>query len=96
MCRGRFPDTTRRAPGRLGPTSPKFLVAYPCDTSDDDGGDRPERYAGRRAPSAAEYLIEMGVTGEIDTKGVGQTDLRVPTPDEVEEQENRNVQIRIN
>ena len=50
----------------------------------------------RRALSVAEYLIELGVTGEIDTKGVGQTDLRVPTPDEVEEQENRNVQIRIN
>ena len=50
----------------------------------------------RRALSVAEYLLGMGVTGEIDTKGVGQTDLRVPTPDEVEEQENRNVQIRIN
>lgn len=50
----------------------------------------------QRALSVAEYLIEMGVTGEIDTRGVGQTDLRVPTPDEVEEQENRNVQIRIN
>jgi len=50
----------------------------------------------RRALSVAEYLIELGVTGEIDTSGKGQTDLRVPTPDEVAEQENRNVQIRIN
>jgi OOP family OmpA-OmpF porin len=50
----------------------------------------------RRAVSVAEYLTANGVTGEIDTEGVGQTDLRVPTPDEVEEQENRNVQIRIN
>ena len=49
----------------------------------------------RRALSVAEYLTGKGVTGEIDTKGVGQTDLRVPTPDEVAEQENRNVQTRI-
>lgn len=41
----------------------------------------------RRALSVTEYLGELGVTGE--------TDPRAPTPDEVAEQENQNVQIRI-
>jgi len=50
----------------------------------------------KRALSVSEYLTEKGITGTMDSSGKGQTDLRVPTPDEVEEQENRNVQIRIN
>ena len=49
-----------------------------------------------RAKSVAEYLKSKGITRGISTRGVGQTDLRVPTPDEVKEQENRNVQITIN
>lgn len=50
----------------------------------------------RRAVSVKDYLVVKGVTGEIVTSGKGETDPRVPTPDEVMEQENRNVQIRIN
>jgi OOP family OmpA-OmpF porin len=49
-----------------------------------------------RAMSVADFLKSKGITRGISTSGVGQTDLRVPTPDQVEEQENRNVQIRIN
>ena len=49
-----------------------------------------------RATSVADFLKGKGITRGISTSGVGQTDLRVPTPDQVEEQENRNVQIRIN
>ncbi len=49
-----------------------------------------------RAKSVADYLKGKGITRGISTSGVGQTDLRVPTPDEVAEQENRNVQITIN
>ena len=49
-----------------------------------------------RALSVSEYLTAKGVTGTMDSSGKGQTDLRVPTPDEVNEQENRRVEIRIN
>ena len=49
-----------------------------------------------RAMSVSDFLKSNGITRGISTSGVGQTDLRVPTPDQVEEQENRNVQIRIN
>ncbi len=50
----------------------------------------------KRADSVLEYLQSKGVTAEITATGVGESDPRVPTPDQVEEQENRNVQIRIN
>ncbi len=49
-----------------------------------------------RADSVRDYLKSKGVTAEISASGVGESDPRVPTPDQVEEQENRNVQIRIN
>ncbi len=49
-----------------------------------------------RADSVRDYLKGKGVTADISATGVGESDPRVPTPDQVEEQENRNVQIRIN
>jgi OOP family OmpA-OmpF porin len=49
-----------------------------------------------RASSVSEYLTAKGITGSMDGSGKGQTDLRVSTPDEVNEQENRRVEIRIN
>jgi OOP family OmpA-OmpF porin len=49
-----------------------------------------------RAISVSDYLKSKGVTAEIASSGKGEADPRVPTPDQVEEQENRNVQIRIN
>jgi OmpA-OmpF porin, OOP family len=49
-----------------------------------------------RANSAKSYLVQHGVAaGEIVTIGKGKTDLRVPTPDQVREQENRNVHIQL-
>ena len=42
------------------------------------------------------YLTGEGVTGSIAPSGKGESDPRVPTPDEVNEQENRRVEIRIN
>ena len=48
-----------------------------------------------RADSVRDYLKSKGVTAEISATGVGESDPRVPTPDQVAEQENRNVQIRI-
>jgi OOP family OmpA-OmpF porin len=49
-----------------------------------------------RASSVSGYLTGQGLTGSISTSGKGESDPRVPTPDEVEEQENRRVEIRIN
>ena len=49
-----------------------------------------------RAFSVVDYLKSKGIDSGFAASGAGQTDLRVPTPDEVEEQENRNVQIHIN
>ncbi len=48
-----------------------------------------------RADSVRDYLKSKGVDAEITASGVGESDPRVPTPDQVAEQENRNVQIRI-
>ena len=48
----------------------------------------------QRAGSAKAYLVQHGVpAANITTIGKGKTDLRVPTPDNVREQENRNVHV---
>jgi OOP family OmpA-OmpF porin len=49
-----------------------------------------------RASSVSDYLPGQGITGSISTSGKGESDPRVATPDEIEEQENRRVEIRIN
>ena len=49
-----------------------------------------------RAFAVQDYLQSKGVTANISTSGKGETDPRVPTPDQVMEQENRRVEIRIN
>ena len=49
-----------------------------------------------RALSVSDYLQGKGITHGISTSGKGESDPRVPTPDEVNEQENRRVEIRIN
>jgi OOP family OmpA-OmpF porin len=50
----------------------------------------------KRAASAKTYLVQHGISaGEMTTVGKGKTDLRVPTPDNVREQENRNVHIEL-
>ncbi len=54
----------------------------------------------RRAMSVRDYLTKnmasQGMTQSISTIGKGETDPRVPTPDDMREQENRRVEIRIN
>jgi outer membrane protein OmpA-like peptidoglycan-associated protein len=50
----------------------------------------------KRAEAAAMYMVEHGVPTNIITQiGKGKTDLRVPTPDNVKNQENRNVHIEL-
>lgn len=50
----------------------------------------------RRATAVKQFLINAGVPGlGVSTSGRGESDPRVPTPDGVIEQENRNVQIRL-
>lgn len=54
------------------------------------------RLSQERAQSAKNYLVQHGVpAGSIVTIGKGKTDLRVPTPDNVREQENRNVHVEL-
>lgn len=54
------------------------------------------RLSQERAQSAESYLAQHGVpAGAIVTIGKGKTDLRVPTPDNVREQENRNVHVEL-
>jgi len=54
------------------------------------------RLSQERALSAKQYLAQHGVpAAEITTIGKGKTDLRVKTPDQVREQENRNVHIEL-
>jgi outer membrane protein OmpA-like peptidoglycan-associated protein len=49
-----------------------------------------------RAASAKNYMVQHGVpAASITTVGKGKTDLRVATPDQVREQENRNVHIEL-
>jgi OOP family OmpA-OmpF porin len=49
-----------------------------------------------RADSVRDYLEGLGLTVTMSTGGKGEHDLRVPTPDGVEEQENRRAEVRIN
>lgn len=50
----------------------------------------------KRAQSAKQYLIQRGVPANIiTTVGKGKTDLRLPTPDNVREHENRNVHVEL-
>jgi len=54
------------------------------------------RLSQERARAAKNYLVQHGVpAAAITTIGKGKTDLRVKTPDQVREQENRNVHIEL-
>ena len=56
-----------------------------------------QRLSERRAASVQNYLSNRGFAGgDIASEARGESDLRVPTPDGVREQENRRVEIRIN
>jgi len=55
-----------------------------------------QRLSVERARAAKNYLVQHGVpAAAITTIGKGKTDLRVKTPDQVREQENRNVHIEL-
>jgi OmpA-OmpF porin, OOP family len=74
--------------------SPRVLLTGHADTV----GTIPynQRLSERRAVSAKNYIVQHGVpAASITTIGKGKTDLRVPTPDQVREQENRNVHIEL-
>ena len=56
-----------------------------------------QRLSERRAASVQNYLSNRGFAGgDIASEARGESDLRVPTPDGVREQENRRVEIQIN
>ena len=50
----------------------------------------------KRANHIADALVDMGARREaIQTSGVGETDLAVPTPDGVKEAQNRRVVVTL-
>jgi len=74
--------------------SPRVMLTGHTDTV----GSIPynQRLSEERAASAKNYIVQHGVpAASITTVGKGKTDLRVPTPDQVREQENRNVHIEL-
>ena len=85
-------DAAVNAIKQLG--SPRVLLTGHTDTV----GSTPynQRLSELRAAAAKSYMIQHGVpAASITTVGKGKTDLRVPTPDQVREQENRNVHIEL-
>ncbi len=73
---------------------PKVLLTGHTDTV----GTAPynQRLSVERALAAKNYLVHHGVPAAVITSiGKGKTDLRVKTPDQVREQENRNVHIEL-
>lgn len=88
----RILDTVANTIKQLG--NPKVQLTGHADTV----GTIPynQKLSVRRAASAKTYLVRHGVpSGNIMTIGKGKTDLRVPTPDQVREQENRNVHVEL-
>jgi len=74
--------------------SPRVMLTGHTDTV----GSIPynQRLSEERARAAKNYLAQHGVpAASITTIGKGKTDLRVQTPDQVREQENRNVHIEL-
>ena len=88
----RILDTVVTAIRRLG--SKQVVVTGHTDTV--GSAEYNLRLSQERAKSAKNYLAQHGVpAGSIVTIGKGKTDLRVPTPDNVREQENRNVHVEL-
>ncbi len=88
----RLLDAVVNAIRQLG--SPRVLLTGHTDTV----GSIPynQRLSEERAASAKNYIVQHGVpAASITTVGKGKTDLRVATPDQVREQENRNVHIEL-
>jgi OOP family OmpA-OmpF porin len=89
---GRVLDSVVDAIRKLG--SPKVQLTGHTDTVGSVAYN--QKLSERRAASAKTYLVRHGVPAtNITTIGKGKTDLRVPTPDNVREQENRNVHVEL-
>lgn len=88
----RILDTVVRAIRQLG--SRQVVLTGHTDTV--GSSEYNLRLSEERAQAAKNYLVQHGVSaGSMETIGKGKTDLRVPTPDNVREQENRNVHIEL-
>jgi OmpA-OmpF porin, OOP family len=88
----RILDTVVRAIRQLG--SKQVVLTGHTDTV--GSAEYNLRLSQERAQSSKNYLVQHGVpAGSIVTIGKGKTDLRVPTPDNVREQENRNVHVEL-
>ena len=85
-------DTAVVAIKQLGPKE----VALTGHTDTVGSSEYDMRLSQKRAQSAKQYLIQRGVPASIiTTVGKGKTDLRVSTPDNVREHENRNVHVEL-
>ena len=74
--------------------SPKVSLIGNTDTT--GPADYNMRLSVRRADAVRDYLMRRGVSSaSISATGRGETDLRVPTPDNVREEENRRVEISL-
>jgi len=88
----RILDTVVTAIKGLG--SPKVMLTGNTDTVGTK--EYNQTLSEQRASSAKAYLVQHGVpAANITTIGKSWTNLRVPTPANVREQENRNVQIQL-
>lgn len=88
----RILDTVVTAIKGLG--SPKVMLTGNTDTVGTK--EYNQTLSEQRAASAKAYLVQHGVpAANITTIGKSWTNLRVPTPANVREQENRNVQIQL-
>ena len=67
---------------------PKIVVVGHTDTS--GSADYNMHLSVRRADVVRDVIVDLGARREsVETKGVGETDLAVPTPDGVREPKNR-------
>ncbi|HYB10060.1 MAG TPA: OmpA family protein [Alphaproteobacteria bacterium] len=88
----RILDTVVTAVKGMG--SPKMMLIGNTDTVGTKAYN--QTLSEQRAASAKAYLVQHGIpAANISTIGKSFTNLRVPTPMNVREQENRNVQIQI-
>ncbi len=88
----RILDQVVSAIGALGSSS----VSLIGNTDTTGPADYNMRLSVRRADAVRAYLMRRGISSSaITATGRGESDLRVPTPDNVREEENRRVEISI-
>ena len=84
-------DRVMQAIGELGSSS-VTLVGHADRAGPSDYN---QGLSERRAAAVRNYLLGKGTTAGISPSGQGEEDPRVATPDGMQEQENRRVEIRI-